>query len=313
MKLAMVVDWPSVDAAEDGIFSNWEWQVTKELMAGAGFRPQLIAPAFPRFLNKWEGAWQNGKIGTVLTDEAREARQELLRRLQGFDMALTLGSHAMYCLTGETKIDTYRGTHIDSPLVEGLQVVPTYAPVIYSRMAWAERPVVLAAMKKVQRRFVDRQRAIYIPESVADLYDFSVRHIKGVMSFDVETNASCRITEFSIAPSPDCCLYVQLEDRNHRSVWSEKDELDIWLWLYWLSRRKDLTWVMHNATFDLSYLVEAGIVPAGPIADTMLRHHAFQSEWEKSLGFLASLHLPTRAWKHLRLKAKKDFNKAGAL
>lgn len=313
MKLAMVVDWPSVDAGAGSLFSEWEWQVTKELMGLAGFEPDLIAPAFPRHLNKWDGVWENGRIGSTLTAEAAAARQDLCKRLEGFDLALTLGSHAMYCLTGETKIDTYRGTHIDSPLVAGLQVVPTYAAHIYSRLAWAERPVVVASMKKAQTRYVDRPRRIYVPETLADFEAFSSEHIKDVMSFDVETNSSCRITEFSVAPSPDCCLYVQLEDRAHNSLWSADDELQIWLWLHHLSKRKGLTWVMQNATFDLSYLVDMGIKPQGPVADTMLRHHAFQPEWEKSLGFLASLHLPTRAWKHLRMRAKKEFNKAGAL
>lgn len=313
MKIALVVDWPAIDATEGKVFSEWEWQVTKELMEAAGLEPSLTTVAFPLHLQKWDRAWKLGKIGGALTEEAEVARQQLIEKLRGFDMALTMGSHAMFCLTGETKIDTYRGTHIDSPVVEGLQVVPTYAPGIYARMAWSERPIVLAAMKKVQQRFVDVERAIYVAERIEDLYWFSTKFIKGVMSFDVETNSGCRVTEFSISPSPIECLYVQLEDRSHRSIWSAEDELQIMLWLHWLCQRRDLTWVMHNSTFDLSYMTEMGLKPLGPIADTMLRHHAFQAEWEKSLGFLASLHLPTRAWKHLRTKAKKEFNKAGAL
>lgn len=313
MKIAVVVDWPSIDAPTGQLLSEWEWQVTKELMDSAGLGPVTMLGAFPNYVPKWDAVWQNKRIGGALTAEAEAARAWLCSRLEGFDMALTLGQHAMYCLTGETKIDTYRGTHIDSPLVPGLQVVPSYAPAIYSRMAWSERPIVLAAMKKVQKRFVDEERTIYVAERIEDLYWFSTKFIKGVMSFDVETNAGCRITEFSIAPSPSECLYVQIEDRSHRSLWSADDEVAVWLWLYWLSRQRDLTWVMHNSTYDLSYLVDMGIKPQGPVADTMLRHHAWQPEWEKSLGFLASLHLPTRAWKHLRLKAKKEYGKAGSL
>lgn len=313
MRVALVVDWPAIDAQGGSLFSDWEWQVTKELLEGAGLKPDLITCAYPEHVRRWDQVWQNGRIGTSLTAEAAAAQQNLCQRLAGFDMALTLGQHAMYCLTGETKIDTYRGTHIDSPHVEGLQVVPTYAPPIYSRMAWSERPIVLASMKKVRQRFKDFDRTIYIPERLEDFHWFTNKFIKDVMSFDVETNASCRITEFSIAPSPTECLYVQLEDRSHRSVWSEQDELGIWLWLHRLCLRRDLTWVMHNATYDLSYIVESGLKPLGHIADTMLRHHAYQPEWEKSLGFLASLHLPTRAWKHLRTKAKKEYGKAGSI
>jgi len=226
---------------------------------------------------------------------------------------LTLGPHAMFCLTGECKIDTFRGTHVDSPAVEGMQVVPTYAPYLYARLAWNERPVVVSAMRKAKQRFVDKPRTIYLPDNIADLYAFSTQHISDQIVFDVETNKSCRITEFSVSTSSDCCLYVQLEDRAYRSTWSEQDELDIWLWLRFLAARKDLAWGFHNATYDLTYLDAYGIRPRGHIFDTMLRHHAWQPEWEKSLGFLASLHIPTRAWKHLRTKAKKDFNKTGAI
>ena len=313
MKIALVVEWPSVDAPVNAAMSEWEWQVTEELMRLAGFKPDKILRAYPAYVHKWLTLFEGGKIGGTLTAGAQAAKEKLCKELEGYDIVLTLGQHAMFCLTGETKIDTYRGTHMDSPYVEGLQVVPTYSPVIYARMAWNERPVVVSAMRKATKRFADKDRIIYLPDCAADLYAFSTNEIKDQIVFDVETNKNCRITEFSIATSSTCCLYVQLEDRNFRSVWSEQEELDIWLWLWFLAQRKDLEWGFHNATYDLTYLNKYGIRPRGHIFDTMLRHHAYQPEWEKSLGFLAALHIPTRAWKHLRTKAKKDFNKAGSI
>jgi len=313
MKTALIVDWPSVDAPVNSTMSEWEWQVTSELMKLADFKPDIIRAAYPTYTAKWANLFEGGKIGGDLVPAAKAARAKLAAELQGYDLALTLGQHAMFCLTGETKIDTYRGTHVDSPLVPGLQVVPTYAPAVYARLAWNERPVVVSAMRKAKSRFVDKPRTIYLPDNVADLYAFTTQHIGDEIVFDVETNKSCRITEFSVATSSACCLYVQLEDHAYRSIWSEKDELDIWLWLRFLAARRDLAWGFHNATYDLTYLDAYGIRPRGPIFDTMLRHHAWQPEWEKSLGFLASLHIPTRAWKHLRTKAKKDFNKSGAI
>lgn len=313
MKIALVVDWPSIDAAPGGPLSEWEWKVTQELAQVSGLRIHSIHTAHRAFTAKWPTLFVGGKPGGPLTQLAEEDRTRLHAALQGYDMALTLGQHAMFCLTGETRIDIFRGTHIDSPFVPGLQVVPTYAPAIYARAAWNERPVGVAAMRKVQARYVDRDRTIHLPETIADLYAFSTQYIGNEIVFDVETNKSCRITEFSLATSSDRCLYVQLEDRAHKSIWSEQEEADIWLWLWYLAQRPDLAWGFHNATYDLTYLDAYGIRPKGHIFDTMLRHHAWQPEWEKSLGFLASLHIPTRAWKHLRTKAKKDFNKSGAI
>ena len=313
MKIALVLDWPSIDAAPGHPLSEWEWKVTQELMQAATFKPDYVGTAFRAYTAKWPTLFTDNKPGGPLTQLAEADRAKLHADLQGYDMALTMGPHAMHCLTGETKLDTFRGTHIDSPFVKGLQVVPTYAPTLYARMAWNERPVVVSAMRKVQTRYTDRPRTIHLPETVADLYEFSTRYIGDEIVFDVETNKACRITEFSVATASDRCLYVQLEDRAYQNIWSEADERDIWLWLWFLARRPDLSWGFHNATYDLTYLDAYGIRPKGHIFDTMLRHHAWQPEWEKSLGFLASLHIPTRAWKHLRTKAKKDFNKAGAI
>ena len=313
MKIALVVDWPSVDAANGGPLSEWEWKVTQELLQAADLRPTSIHTAHRAYTAKWPTLFVGGKPGAPLTRLAQDDFVKLCADLQGYDMALTMGPHAMHCLTGETKLDTFRGTHIDSPFVPGLQVVPTYAPTLYARMAWNERPVVVSAMRKAKTRYSDRPRTIHLPDTVADLYDFSTRYIGNEIVFDVETNKACRITEFSVATASDRCLYVQLEDRAYQNIWSEQDERDIWMWLHFLARRPDLSWGFHNATYDLTYLDAYGIRPKGHIFDTMLRHHAWQPEWEKSLGFLASLHIPTRAWKHLRTKAKKDFNKAGSL
>jgi hypothetical protein len=313
MKCALVLDWPSLDAQANAHLSEWEAKVTQELLEAAGYKPDLIAVAHKKYVRHWPFAFVGNKVGGTPLPEVEADRQALLARLAGYDMCLAMGSHALWALTGETKIDTYRGTHIDCPFVEGLQVVPTYAPSLYARMAWAERPVVVSAMRKATKRYEDQDRTVYLAESIADLYWFSTKFIQDEIVFDVETNGACRITEFSVASSPSECLYVQLETRDHKSIWSEQDELDIWLWLHMLSVRKDLAWVAHNATYDLTYLDAYGIRPRGPIRDTMLRHHAFQPELEKSLGFLASLYVPTRAWKHLRMKAKRDFNKAGAL
>lgn len=313
MKIALVIDWPSVDAPQGQMLSEWEQQVTKELMQASGFQPTSIHVAHRAYTAKWPTLFVGGKPGTQLTQLAQADFEKLHASLAGYDIALAMGHHAMFCLTGETKLDTYRGTHIDSPYVPGLQVVPTYSPYIFARMAWNERPVVVSAMRKALRRYEDRLCSIHLPENVADLYAFTTQYVGDEIVFDVETNKDCRITEFSLATSSDRCLYVQLEDRAYKSVWSEKDEADIWMWLWFLAQRPDLSWGFHNATYDLTYLDAYGIRPKGHIFDTMLRHHAWQPEWEKSLGFLASMHIPTRAWKHLRTKAKKDFNKAGSI
>ena len=313
LKTALVLDWPSVDAADGSFLSAWESSVTKELMDAAGFKPDATFVCHPWYVRKWTDLFTEGKPGGPLIDQAIRTRTQLLKDLEEYDIALTMGPHALYTLTGEVKLETYRGTHIDSPVVPGLQVVPTYSPSIFCRLAWNERPVVVSAMRKATSRFIDTPRSIHIPQHPVNLYLFTKEHIRDRIAFDVETCKGGRITEFSLSPRSDICLYIQLERPDFSSVWSYDDELSIMLWLHQLSINPNMEWTFHNATYDLTYLDAAGIRPRGHISDTMLRHHAWQPEWEKSLGFLSALHLPTRAWKHLRTKSKKDYNKAGAL
>ncbi len=312
LKIATVVSWPSIDAKAPNLLSDWEYQVFVELARAANFPVAPIFTAFPKHVRYWPECFISKKPGSPPTPDVEAARQNLHKQLVGYDIVLALGSHAMWALTGETSLDTYRGTHIDSPFVAGLQVVPTYEPRLFAYANWSDRPVVASAMRKATARYVDKQATIYLPDCVVDLQTFTDQHIKQAICFDVETNIAARITEFSVAASPEVCLYVQLEKQN-QSIWSAEDELQIYLWLHRLACRRDLTWIMHNATYDLSYLDAYGVRPAGPIVDTMLMGHAWQPEWEKGLGFLTAMHLPTRAWKHLRRQAKAAINKAGAV
>jgi hypothetical protein len=313
MKLALVLDSPTLSSPRGKFMSDFEQRTTNRLMKQAGFQPAATFTLLEKPISNWRSLFLD-KSCSLPSPLLASSRLALTAKLKGFDLALTMGVPAMWALTNQLAIDNYRGTHINSPYVVGLQVVPTYAPHIYCTLAWQEQPIVASAMRKATSRFTDIERTIYIPHCPYDVSYFIEHHITDRLVFDVETNYGGRITEFGITPAgADKCLYVQLEDFKHNAIWSEEDELAIWAEIAMLAARPDVAWGFHNAVYDLSYLVEYGIYPLGHIFDTMLRHHAYQPEWEKSLGFLASLHLPTRAWKHLRKQAKAANNKAGAL
>jgi hypothetical protein len=312
MKLALVLDAPSLGAPPGKWLTDFEQKVTNRLQEQAGFHPDATFCLYPKPVSQWRSLFIDrgcSQASQLLLD----AQTALLPKLEGFDVALTMGTLAMWALTGQTALDNYRGTHIDSPYVTGLQVVPTYNPDTYCNLAWHEQPIVAAAMRKATSRYVDKKRTIYVPETVEDVTDFIKNHVSNEIAFDVETNLAARITEFGLSPDPTSCLYVALEDWQHKPLWTADEELAIFVELAKLAQRSDLTWIFHNSVYDLSYLCEYGIFPQGPIVDTMLQHHSWQPEFEKSLGFLSSLHITGRAWKHLRKQAKAINNKAGAL
>lgn len=57
--------------------------------------------------------------------------------------------------------------------------------------------------------------------------------------------------------------------------------------------------IFHNGTFDQAFLWSQVGPVAGPCGDTLLAHHALESEVPHNLSFLASLTLPAPSWKSL--------------
>jgi hypothetical protein len=84
MKTALIVDWPSVDATSGSIMSEWEWQVTSELMKLADFKPDLIAFAHPAYVQTWGTLFVGGKVGGELLPFAKSCRDKLVEKLQGW-------------------------------------------------------------------------------------------------------------------------------------------------------------------------------------------------------------------------------------
>ena len=60
-RTALVLDWPSIDAAEGSPLSAWEASVTKELAQAAGFKPEKLFLSYPRHVRKWSDLFVGGK------------------------------------------------------------------------------------------------------------------------------------------------------------------------------------------------------------------------------------------------------------
>ena len=65
MKIALVLDWPSIDAAPGHPLSEWEWKVTQELMQAATFKPDYVGTAFRAYTAKWPTLFTDNKPGKL--------------------------------------------------------------------------------------------------------------------------------------------------------------------------------------------------------------------------------------------------------
>jgi hypothetical protein len=64
-----------------------------------------------------------------------------------------------------------------------------------------------------------------------------------------------------------------------------------------------------NFLYDLWYLVDSGLQLARYKHDTMLKHHAYEPEIAKDLGFMGSIYTNETVWKQQRPKRRKASTK----
>lgn len=75
----------------------------------------------------------------------------------------------------------------------------------------------------------------------------------------------------------------------------------------------DTTAIFHNGGFDLPRLAHGGVVPAGPIWDTMFGAALLQPDLKKGLNAAASQYLDCHRWKHLSEDEPAKYNALDAI
>ena len=230
------------------------------------------------------------------------------------NVVIALGATALWALTSNTKIGSYRGTIMESTLVPGLKVVATYHPAAVVR-SWNLLPIFVADLHKAKfqaefpeiRRIV---REIYIEPSLDDILDFWNEHITPLeggddpLAYDIETVSNPdMITCIGFAPNDRISLVIPFMDKR-KSDWcywpTLAKEQSAWKMVQGILNTPTIPKVAQNGMYDIQWLHRLyGIKVRGKPEDTMLMHHALQPELPKSLGFLGSMYSDEPAWKQL--------------
>lgn len=245
-----------------------------------------------------------GTIGFVKPEfepEIDRLRQELT--IINPVIAIALGNTPLWALTGYDKITQQRGTVVESTLVPGLKVMPTFHPAAVLRK-WDHLPFVVADLKKAIaesgfREIRRPERFIHINPTAAEVIEYLSKR-PDIWSVDIET-AMDQITCIGFAPSASEALVIPLVTETGQSYWSSPaEELTIWLAIKVVLEDNTIPKLFQNGSYDIQYLRKHNIKVRGDLHDTMIMHHALQPELPKGLGDLASLHTNERSWKHLR-------------
>ena len=216
-------------------------------------------------------------------------------------IVVALGNSAMVALTKTIGIGRYRGTLMDSTLVSGLKVIPTYHPASVLR-TWKQLPIVLVDLVKAKREVnagKKSRRTVHVAETMEDVESIMKSfNFAESLAFDVETLGDfitsigfcCGALEAFVIP-----FYYQ------GSLWWKTLEVEFQVWkkVKVILEGPSIK-IAQNGLFDVQRLLIYGIKVKHLTEDTMLFYHSYQPELPKDLGFLGSLYTDIGAWKQLR-------------
>lgn len=229
------------------------------------------------------------------------------------NLCLCLGSFSTWALMDTCKFTAIRGTCMESTLVPGLKVLPTYHPVTiirdYSQKVIAGADLLKAAREMEFPEINRPKREVWIPETKEDLAECrKLLNERSRLTLDIETkDGQITCVGFGISPSFSITIPFTDSRKEDWNYWSFLDELSAWALVRDICQNPTIEKVLQNGVYDIQYLWRVmNIKTLGFRDDTMIMHHCLYEELPKSLGFMGSIYTNEASWKLMRRFEEKD-------
>ena len=235
------------------------------------------------------------------TELGMEHVERLKREIEGIDadVLVPMGNVPLYALTGLSQITKMRGYPFECTLVPGRTVIPCIHPAAALRGKFIWRYYIMHDLMRSNRYAQDgftlpKRDMIYSGD-----FEENVEWIKGhmkqdIVSFDIEVihyEVSC----ISFSSKENYAVSIPFY-----GVWSAEEEVYLWKLVAELLENPNITKIGQNLMFDCSFLaLKNRIIVKGPIKDTMIGHSILYPDFEKGLGFLASIYTDVEYWKNM--------------
>ncbi len=218
------------------------------------------------------------------------------------NIVVAIGRTALWALTGETKISECRGYIMESTLVPGQKVLPTYHPRFVIEQ-WKESFTVVMDLQKAHRSSQTPDMPVDNRNLVGDatLHEWTdyCKYLidkKAVIAFDIETNPEgCHVNRLGFAHSTNFAMSIGVLNGIY-AKFSLEDELT-----FWNSVQSVLTHcpiVTQNGIFDIGVTHHhLGVLPTSIYFDTHIAAHVVWPETPRSLSYLSSIFLNVPKWK----------------
>ena len=240
-----------------------------------------------------------------------QALHDTLNRMRP-NLIVALGNTPLWSLGLPQGIGKIRGSIIDSNFGK---VLPIYHPAAVLRN-WKFRTISIIDFMKAKREMEypeirTTERFIWTEPTIPDLYSWWNKHGKNtkLLAVDIETLRKTQISEIGFAASPTQALHIPflLEHRKGNKVtgfsryYSREDEILAWQFVKMVLESSVPKIGQNVIQYDAYWLIkEMGFTLHNFVDDVMVKAHCWQPELEKNLGFLGSIFLDEKSWKHIR-------------
>ena len=239
------------------------------------------------------------------------------------NIIIALGNLALWALTGQSGITSWRGSEMECTLPVSLsrpvKVLPTFHPSMILRQ-WSWRPIMVQDLRRVLKESDT-------PEVFRPDYQFIIRPDYGTahsvltqilnrvsqaplkLACDIETRAG-HIACIGIAWSQteSMCLPLMTVS-NPLGYWAEEEEATLQHLLGQILTHQNCQVVGQNFLYDAQYFLRHLHYIPNLARDTMLAQHSMFSSMQKSLAFLSSMYCAHYTyWKDEGKEWSKDVN-----
>lgn len=244
----------------------------------------------------------NGR--STVSEEGQQYINELrdeLSQLPNLNCVVALGGIATLALTSRVGITKWRGSVLESTLVKGLKVVPTFhtATFIPPKFNFLNRPLIFEDLKRAKTeatsKYISRKvRDVRIRPSFAECQSY-LSHCYEVgcrgqtLGIDIEV-INGEVDCFSVGPSPTNSICVPLRDATG-DYFTPDQELEVMLSLAKIMQEERITKVGANFIFDTQFLFRKyGMLPRGTLNCTQIAQKIAYPDFSAGLDFVTTMH-----------------------
>lgn len=245
----------------------------------------------------------SNRFGLYMAPEIVEGLIELQKEIAEVkpNVIIALGATALWALTGETAITSWRGSLVQSLSEFGnRKVIPTYHPAAILRM-WEWRHIAVHDLRRAEReshnpfRVLPKYNFILRPSFMTakgffDAIEAKLRNGPIKLAVDIETRLGhIACIGFATSKTDAMCLPLMCVE-DELGYWSEAEELYFIQKMGYILSHRNAQIIGQNYLYDAQYIVRHWGIWSHVYMDTMIAHHTCWPGTPKGLDFLSSLY-----------------------